>query len=112
MDSRMSQDSPIKKEPRPIGRKATKVKKWSNSTKNASKFLEDISKHQAMRIEMDMKQQEHGRAIQLEYVKERGYSRHEREYVRQQNIEKTDQETMTMDTSHMSLETKQFWKLE
>ncbi|BBH09165.1 Nucleotide-diphospho-sugar transferases superfamily protein [Prunus dulcis] len=63
MDSPMSQDSPIEKEPRPIGRKAAKAKRGSNSSKNASKFLEEISKHQAMRIEMDMKQQEHDRAI-------------------------------------------------
>ncbi|CAL2246593.1 unnamed protein product [Prunus armeniaca] len=73
MDSPMSQDSPIKNEPRPIGRKAAKAKRGSNSTKNASKFLEEISKHQAMRIEMDMTQQEHDRAIQLEYAKEREY---------------------------------------
>ncbi|CAL2275620.1 unnamed protein product [Prunus armeniaca] len=56
MDSPMSQDSPIEKEPRPIGRKAAKAKRGSNSTKNASKYLEEISNMQAMRIEMDMKQ--------------------------------------------------------
>ncbi|BBH02411.1 Nucleotide-diphospho-sugar transferases superfamily protein, partial [Prunus dulcis] len=59
MDSPMIQDSPIEKEPRPIGRKAAKAKRGSNSSKNASKFLEEISKHQAMRIEIDLKQQEH-----------------------------------------------------
>ncbi|CAL2266615.1 unnamed protein product [Prunus armeniaca] len=105
MDSPMSQDSPIEKEPRPIGRKGAKAKRWSNSTKNASKFLEELSKHQAMRIEMDMKQQEHDRAIQLEYAKEREYVCNEREYVRQQNIEKKDRETMAMDTNRMSPET-------
>ncbi|BBG93118.1 Long-chain fatty alcohol dehydrogenase family protein [Prunus dulcis] len=88
MDSPMSQDSPIEKEPRPIGRKAAKAKRGSNSSKNASKFLEELSKHQAMRIEMDLKQQEHDMAIQLEYAKEREYVRKEREYVREQNIEK------------------------
>ncbi|CAL9020112.1 unnamed protein product [Prunus brigantina] len=71
MDSPMSQDSPIEKEPRPIGRKAAKAKRCSNSAKNASKYLEETSKMQAMRIEMDMKQQEHDRAMQLEYAKER-----------------------------------------
>ncbi|BBH06294.1 Long-chain fatty alcohol dehydrogenase family protein [Prunus dulcis] len=101
MDFPMSQDSPIEKEPRPIGRKAAKVRRWSNSSKNASKFLEELSKNQAMRIEMDLKQQEHDMAIQLEYAKEM-------EYVREQNIEKKDRETMAMDTSHMSPETKQF----
>ncbi|BBG98532.1 Long-chain fatty alcohol dehydrogenase family protein [Prunus dulcis] len=80
MDSPMSQDSPIEKEPRPIGRKAAKAKRGSNSSKNASKFLEELSKHQAMRIEMDLKQQEHDMAIQLEYAKEREYVRKEREY--------------------------------
>ncbi|CAL8162474.1 unnamed protein product [Prunus armeniaca] len=102
MDSPMSQDSPIEKEPRPIGRKAAKAKRWSNSTKNTSKYLEELSKMQAMRIEMDMKQQEH---VEVEYAKER-------EYVRQGKIEKIDWETMAMDTTHMSPETKQFWKLE
>ncbi|CAL2227644.1 unnamed protein product [Prunus armeniaca] len=102
MDSPMSQDSPIEKEPRPIGRKA---KRGSNSTKNTSKYLEELSKMQAMRIEMDMKQQEHDRAMEVEYAKER-------EYVRQGKIEKNDRETMAMDTTHMSPETKQFWKLE
>ena len=58
-----------------------------------------------MRIEMDMKQQEHDRAIDVENAKER-------EYVRKENIDKKDRETMAMDTSHMSPETKQFWKLE
>ncbi|BBG95514.1 zinc ion-binding protein [Prunus dulcis] len=105
MDSPMSQDSPIENIPRPIGRKAAKAKRGSNSSKNASQFLEELSKHQAMRIEMDLKQQEHDMAVQVEYAKER-------EYVREQNIEKKDRETMAMDTSHMSPETKQFWKLE
>ncbi|BBN69505.1 Disease resistance protein CC-NBS-LRR class family, partial [Prunus dulcis] len=45
MDSPMSQDSPIANEPRPIGRKAVKAKRGSNSSKNASQFLEELSKH-------------------------------------------------------------------
>ncbi|BBN68387.1 hypothetical protein Prudu_405S000400, partial [Prunus dulcis] len=86
MDSPMSQDSPIKKEPRPIGRKAAKAKRGSNSSKNASKFLEELPKHQAMRIEMDLKQQENDMAIQLECAKEREYVRKEREYGRVHGI--------------------------
>ncbi|BBH07488.1 Nucleotide-diphospho-sugar transferases superfamily protein [Prunus dulcis] len=96
MDSPMSQDSPIENEPRPIGRKAAKAKRG------------ELSKHQAMRIEMDLKQQEHDMAIQVEYAKEREYVRKEREYVREQNIEKKDRETMAMDTSHMSLKQNNF----
>ncbi|CAL8996338.1 unnamed protein product [Prunus brigantina] len=119
MDSPMSQDSPIKKEPRPIGRKAAKAKRGSNATKNSSKYLEELSKLQAMRIEMDMKQQEHDMAIDVENAKEREYvrqqreyARQEREYARQEKIENKDRETMAMDTTHMSPETKQYWKLE
>ncbi|XP_021825212.1 uncharacterized protein LOC110766231 isoform X2 [Prunus avium] len=101
LDSPMSQDSPIKKEPRPIGRKAAKakVKRGINSSNNTSKFLEEIAKHNAMRIEIDMKTQADERSIQAEYAKER-------EYVRKENIDKQDRETMAMDTSHMSPETK------
>ncbi|CAL8998058.1 unnamed protein product [Prunus brigantina] len=105
MDFPMSQDSPIEKEPMPIGRRTAKAKKGSNSTKNTSKYLQELSKMQAMRIEMHMKQQEHDRAMEVEYAKER-------EYVRQGKIEKKDRETMAMDTTHMSPETKQYWKLE
>ncbi|CAL2265191.1 unnamed protein product [Prunus armeniaca] len=119
MDSLMSQDSPIEKGSRPIGRKAAKAKRGSNSTKNVSKFLEELSKMQAMRIEMDMKQQEHDMAIDVENAKEREYVRQEREYARQEReyacqekIEKKDRATMAMDTTHMSPETKHYWKIE
>ncbi|CAL8161277.1 unnamed protein product [Prunus armeniaca] len=107
MDSPMSQDSPIKNEPRPIGRKAAKAKREinSNSSNNTSKNLEEIARHSAMRIEIDIKTQEDERAIQVEYAKER-------EYVRKENIDKKDRETIAMDTSHMSPEPKPFWKLE
>ncbi|CAL2235713.1 unnamed protein product [Prunus armeniaca] len=80
MDSRMSQDSPIEKEPRPIGRKAAKAKRWSNST-NASKFLEEILRQNAMRLEIDMKTEENEKAIQLEYAKEMEYKCKEKKYV-------------------------------
>ncbi|CAL9029178.1 unnamed protein product [Prunus brigantina] len=79
LDSPMSQDSPIEKEPRPIGRKAAKAKKG--------------------------KHQENEMTIQAQYAQER-------EYLRKKEMYKTDRETMAMDTSHMSHETKQFWKLE
>ena len=105
MESPMSEDSPIQKEPRPIGRKAAKAKRATNSSSGANKFLEEIARQSAVRIEIDLKTQEDERAIRVENAKER-------EYVRKQNMEKKDRETMAMDTSHMSPETKQFWKLE
>ncbi|CAL2245260.1 unnamed protein product [Prunus armeniaca] len=105
LDSPMSQDSLIEKESRPIGQKAAKAKKAGNSSNNNSKFLEEISRQNAIRIEMEQKRQDMDMAIQAECVRER-------EYLRKKDMEKTDQEPMAMDTSHMSPETKQYWKLE
>ncbi|KAL6294833.1 hypothetical protein ACE6H2_002975 [Prunus campanulata] len=112
MESPMSEDSPIEREPRPIERKATKAKRGNNCTSNASKFLEEIARQSALRIEIDRKAQEDDRAMQIEYAKEREYVCKEREYLRKENEDKKDRETMAMDISHMSPETKQFWKLE
>ncbi|CAL8994921.1 unnamed protein product [Prunus brigantina] len=55
LESSMYQDSPIQKELRPIGRKAVKAKRWSNSTNDCAKFLEQIALNSTMRIERDMK---------------------------------------------------------
>ncbi|CAL2233156.1 unnamed protein product [Prunus armeniaca] len=101
----VGQDSPIDKEPKPIGRKAAKAKKGNNSSTNTSKNLEELARQSAIRIEIEKKHQENEMAIRAEYVQEREYSH-------KQHIKKTDWETMVMDTSHMSPETKQFWKLE
>ncbi|CAL9000186.1 unnamed protein product [Prunus brigantina] len=105
LDSPMSEDSPIQKEPRPIGRKAAKAKKAGNSSNHNSKFLEEIARQNAIRIEMEQKRQDMEVAIQAECAQEK-------EYLRKKDMEKTDRETMAMDTSHMSPETKQYWKLE
>ncbi|CAL8175889.1 unnamed protein product [Prunus armeniaca] len=101
----MSEDSPIQKEPRPIGRKAAKAKKAGNSSNFNSKFLEEIARQNSIRIEMEQKRQDMEVAIQAEQSREK-------EYLRKKDQQKTDRETMAMDTSHMSLETKQYWKLE
>ncbi|BBG98771.1 zinc ion-binding protein [Prunus dulcis] len=93
LDSPMSQDSPIEKEPRPIGRKATKQRK------------REIARQNGIRIEIEQKRQDNELALQAEYAREM-------EYLHKKDMDKTDRETMTMDTSHMSPETKQFWKLE
>ncbi|KAI5344984.1 hypothetical protein L3X38_012861 [Prunus dulcis] len=89
----------------PIGRKAAKVKKAGNSSNNNSKFLEEIARQNAIRIEMEQKRQENEMAIQAEYAREM-------EYLGKKDMYKMDREIMAMDTSHMSPETKQFWKLE
>ncbi|CAL2246064.1 unnamed protein product [Prunus armeniaca] len=66
LDSPMSEDSPIQKELRPIGRKAVKAKKEGNSSNNNSKFLEEIARQNAIRIEMEQKRQDMEVAIQAE----------------------------------------------
>ncbi|BBH03309.1 hypothetical protein Prudu_014146 [Prunus dulcis] len=93
LDSPMSQDSPIEKEPRPIAERPRRRRKW------------EIARQNGIRIEMEQKRQDHELALQAEYARER-------EYLRKKEMAKTDRETMAMDTSHMSPETKQFWKLE
>ncbi|BFG15809.1 hypothetical protein CerSpe_020830 [Prunus speciosa] len=93
MESPMSEDSPIEREPRPIGRKAAKAKRGNNCTSNASKFLEEIVRQSALRIEIDRKAQEDDRAMQIEYAKEREYVHKEREYLRKENEDKKDRET-------------------
>ncbi|CAL8175270.1 unnamed protein product [Prunus armeniaca] len=75
------------------------------SLHDSAKILEQIARNGGMRIELDMKKDADEKAMNEEYARER-------EYVRKQDIEKKDRETMAMDTSHMSPETKQFWKLE
>ncbi|CAL8175877.1 unnamed protein product [Prunus armeniaca] len=88
MESPMSEDLPIQKEPRPMGEEGGKGK------------------------ERNKKVQEDDKAMAIEFAKEREYVRKEREYRRKENEERKDQEIMAMDTSHMSPETKQYWKLE
>ncbi|CAL8157435.1 unnamed protein product [Prunus armeniaca] len=77
----------------------------SNSSNNTSTFLEEIARQSAIRIEMVRKHQEKEMAIRAENLQEM-------EFLRKEIIDKKDWETMAMDTSHMSLKTKQFWKLE
>ncbi|CAL2236291.1 unnamed protein product [Prunus armeniaca] len=97
----MSHDSPIQKEPRPIGRKVAKAKSGSTSINDTAKILEQIARNGTMRIELDMEKDADKKAMNKEYAREI-------EYIRKQDIEKKDRETMAMDTSHMSPETKQF----
>ncbi|CAL8163088.1 unnamed protein product [Prunus armeniaca] len=89
LDCPMS-DSPIQKEPRPIGRKAAKAKKAGNSSNHNSKFLEEIARQNAIRIEMKQKRQDMEVAIQAECAREK-------EYLGKKDMEKTDRETMAMD---------------
>ncbi|CAL2271973.1 unnamed protein product [Prunus armeniaca] len=77
----MSQDSPIQKESRPIGRKAVKAKRGSNSSNDIAKLLEQIARNGTMTIELDMKKDADENAMNEEYARER-------EHTRKQDIEK------------------------
>ncbi|KAL6277411.1 hypothetical protein ACE6H2_021012 [Prunus campanulata] len=73
LDSPINQDSPIQKESRPIGRKAAKAKKGSNSTNDTSKFLEQIALNGTMRIERDIKRGADEKAMYEEFAREIEY---------------------------------------
>ncbi|CAL9028700.1 unnamed protein product, partial [Prunus brigantina] len=103
LDSPMSQDASIQMESRPIGRKAAKAKRGSTSSNDTAKNLEQIARNGTMRIELDMKKDADEKAMNEEYAREM-------EYICKQDIEKKDRETMAMDTSHVSPETKQLKK--
>ena len=92
-------------EPRSIGKKATKAKRGSNSTNDCANFLEQIALNDTMRIEIDIKRDADKKARDETFARER-------EYAHKQDMDKKDKETMAMDTSHMSPETKLFWRQE
>ncbi|CAL2238171.1 unnamed protein product [Prunus armeniaca] len=56
LDSPMSQDLPIQKELRLIGRKVAKAKRGSTSTNDTAKHLEQIALNSTMKIGRDMKE--------------------------------------------------------
>ncbi|CAL8992157.1 unnamed protein product, partial [Prunus brigantina] len=84
----MSRDSPIQKELRLIGRKAANANRGSTSSNDTAKNLEQIARNGTMRIELDMKKDADEKAMNEKYATKMEY------------------------ISHMSPETKQFWKLE
>ncbi|CAB4316994.1 unnamed protein product [Prunus armeniaca] len=71
LDFSMNQDSPIQKEPRPIGRKAAKANRGSKSTNDTAKILEQIALNGTMRIERDMKRDLDERTMYEEFARER-----------------------------------------
>ncbi|BBN67712.1 zinc ion-binding protein [Prunus dulcis] len=89
LDSPMSQDSPSKRSRGPLAERPRRQRRRAKRHKNRNGA-------KTPRSEL---------ALEAEYARER-------EYLRKKDMDKTDRETMAMDTSHMSPETKQFWKLE
>ncbi|CAL2277004.1 unnamed protein product [Prunus armeniaca] len=71
LDSPVDQDSPIQREPRPIGRKVAKTKRGSTSNNECAKKFEQIAKNGALRIDRDLKREEADKARYEAYAIER-----------------------------------------
>ncbi|CAL8170130.1 unnamed protein product [Prunus armeniaca] len=104
LDSPMDQDSPLRHAPRPIGRKATKAKKWSTSNNECAQFLEQVAKNNALRLERDIKREEADKARHEVFAIER-------QQAQEKDMEDREMKIMAMDTTHMSPETKSYWKM-
>ncbi|CAL9030089.1 unnamed protein product [Prunus brigantina] len=104
LDSLMEMDSPLPRALRPIGRKAARAKRGSTSNNECAQFLEQIAKNGTLRIERDLKREEVDKARYEAFAIER-------QQAQEQDMEDRERKIMAMDTSHLSPETKSYWKL-
>ncbi|CAL8119871.1 unnamed protein product [Prunus armeniaca] len=105
LDSPMETESPfVPRPPRPIGRKAAKAKRGGTSTNECVQLLEQIAKSTSLRIERDLKSDEMDMAREEAFVLQQ-------QMAQEKDIEDREMKIMAMDTSHMSPETKAYWKL-
>ncbi|XP_021829884.1 glutathione S-transferase T3-like [Prunus avium] len=104
LDSPMDQDSPRPRAPRPIGRKAAKAKKGSTSNNECAQFLEQMAKNSALRLERELKREE------VDKAREEAFSI-QRAKAQEQDMEDREMKIMAMDTTHMSPDTKSYWKM-
>ncbi|CAL8100910.1 unnamed protein product [Prunus armeniaca] len=104
LDSPMETESPLPRPLRPIGRKAAKAKRGSNSNNECVQFMEQIAKNTALRIEKDLKREEADIARQKAFAIQQ-------QQAQEKDMEDREMKIMAMDTSHMSPETKAYWKL-
>ncbi|CAL9000538.1 unnamed protein product [Prunus brigantina] len=95
LDSPMDQDSPLPRVPRLIGRKAAKAKKGSTSNNECARFLEQIAKNGALRIDRDLKREKADKARHEAFAIQR-------QQAQEQDMEDREMKIMVMDTSHMS----------
>ncbi|KAL6279195.1 hypothetical protein ACE6H2_016076 [Prunus campanulata] len=103
-DSPMDQDSPLPRAPRPIGRKAAKAKKGSTSNNECAQFLEQMAKNSALRLERELKREEVDKARLEAFSIQRAKAE-------EQDMEDREMKIMAMDTTHMSPDTKSYWKM-
>ncbi|CAL2236769.1 unnamed protein product [Prunus armeniaca] len=106
LDSPMETESPfVPRPPRPIGRKAAKAKRRGTSTNECVQLLEQIAKSTSLRMERDLKRDEMDVAREEAFVIQQ-------QKAQEKDIEDREMKIMAMDTSHMSPETKAYWKLQ
>ncbi|CAL2263908.1 unnamed protein product [Prunus armeniaca] len=105
LDSPMETESPfVPRPPRPIGRKAAKAKRGATSSNDCVQLLEQIAKSATLRIERDLKRDEMDKAREEAFALQQ-------QMAQEKDIEDREMKIMAMDTSHMSPETKAYWKV-
>ncbi|CAL9022740.1 unnamed protein product [Prunus brigantina] len=104
LDSPMETESPLPRSPRPIGRKAAKAKRGGTSNNECVQLLEQIAKNTSLRIERYLKRDE------LDMAREEAFAI-QQQHAQGKDMEDREMKIMAMDTSHMSPETKAYWKL-
>ncbi|CAL8993473.1 unnamed protein product [Prunus brigantina] len=104
LDSPMETESPLLRPLRPIGRKAAKAKRGSTSNNECVQLLEQIAKNTSLRIERDLKRDE------ADLAREEAFAIQQQQ-AQEKDIDNREMKIMAMDTSHMSPETKAYWKL-
>ncbi|CAL2255778.1 unnamed protein product [Prunus armeniaca] len=96
-------ESPLPRPPRPIGRKAAKAKRGGTLNNECVQLLEKIAKNTSLRIERDLKRDEADMAREEAFVIQQ-------QQTPEKDMDDREMKIMAMDTSHMSPETKAYWK--
>ena len=103
LNSSTETESPLPRPPRPIGRKAAKAKRGGTSNNECVQLLEQIAKNTSLRIERDLKRDE------VDKAREETFSI-QQQHAQEKDMDDREMKIMAMDTSHMSPETKAYWK--
>ncbi|KAI5332433.1 hypothetical protein L3X38_022562 [Prunus dulcis] len=103
LDSPMETESPLPRPPRPIGRKAAKAKRGATSNIDCVQIFEQIVKNNSLRLERDLRRDEADKARLEAFAIEK-------QHANEKDDDEREMKIMAMDTSHMSPETKAYWK--
>ena len=103
LDSPMETESPLPRPPRPIGRKAAKAKRGATSNIDCVQIFEQIAKNNSLRLERDLRRDEADKARLEAFAIEK-------QHAKEKDDDEREMKIMAMDASHMSPETKAYWK--